>query len=51
MSSENVPSPRDNTLYAPAARLPSLYLVRVWPSTNTQSPARTSLLTGRTRAS
>jgi len=51
MSNENVPSPRDNTFYGPAARVPILYLVRVWPSTNTMSPAWTSLLTGRTRAS
>jgi len=51
MSNENVPSPRDNTFYGQAARVPSLYLVRVWPSTNAQSPAWTLLFTGRTRAS
>jgi len=44
MSTENVPSPRDNTLHGPAARVPSWYLVRAWPSTNTQPLAWTSSL-------
>jgi len=51
MSIEKVPSPRDSTLWGPAARVPSLCLVRAWPSTDTQSPAWMFLFTGLTRAS